>query len=125
MLSETVPCASVRSAAKPFTFNAALDPDVATAAINLLRSYVFAGEGVGGDGEAKAGVGEREGECDAGDAAWGVVNACAGSGTCMLAALDGGAAFVHGVDVNPLCVQGSLANIDYFGFSPRCVCVCV
>eukprot|EP00960_Hanusia_phi_P017263 508203-Hanusia_phi.AAC.2 len=79
---------------KPFTFNAALEPDVATAVVNVLA--------------AREEV-QEEGE-------WGVVNACSGSGTLMFAALKGGADWVLGIDKNQRCVEGARDNILHFGF---------
>ena len=29
------------------------------------------------------------------------------AGTCMIAALEAGASWVHGIDINPLCIQGA------------------
>ncbi|EKX38084.1 hypothetical protein GUITHDRAFT_144573 [Guillardia theta CCMP2712] len=80
---------------KPFTFNAALEPDVATAVINVLRSRCRVQAAAGG---------------------WGVVNACSGSGTLLFAALKGGASWVLGVDKNLRCVEGAIENLEYFGY---------
>ena len=56
--------------------------------------------------------GERGGD-GAAALEWGLVNACSGSGTCMLAALDAGASWVHGVDINMLCLQVSQSGRMY------------
>jgi len=105
--------------ARPFTFSAALDPLVATAAVNLaifehLDSGVCCDGGVGGVG----GVGAAAAAASALSASalheLCVYDPCCGSGTVLAAARACGVAAV-GSDVRPKFVEGCAANLAHAG----------